>query len=132
VRVIDSSALVKYFSREENWEKIRDLMQEGVITLDLAIKEIANSLWKKVIKGEMDSNIALKILRDLIEEKPIIIEDQNKYLQEAFILAIRYKITIYDALFISLAKNLNKELITCDGVQAKVASQNNVRVLFVK
>jgi predicted nucleic acid-binding protein len=132
VRVIDSSALVKYFSREENWEKIRDLMQEGVITLDLAIKEIANSLWKKVIKGEMDSNIALKILRDLIEEKPIIIEDQNKYLQEAFILAIRYKITIYDALFISLAKNLNKELITCDKVQAKVASQNNVRVLFVK
>jgi hypothetical protein len=40
VRVIDSSALVKYFAREEDWERVRELILEGVITLDLAIKEV--------------------------------------------------------------------------------------------
>ena len=40
MKVIDSSALVKYFAREEGWERVRELILEGVITLDLAIKEV--------------------------------------------------------------------------------------------
>jgi predicted nucleic acid-binding protein len=44
VKVIDSSALIKYFSREEGWERVREVMLEGVVTLDLAIKELSNAL----------------------------------------------------------------------------------------
>jgi predicted nucleic acid-binding protein len=39
VRVIDSSALIKYFTREEGWEKVREILLDGVATLDLAVKE---------------------------------------------------------------------------------------------
>ncbi|MEM1611366.1 MAG: type II toxin-antitoxin system VapC family toxin [Sulfolobales archaeon] len=49
MRVIDPSSLIKYFSREEGWDRVRDLMRDGVITLDLAVKEVANALWKKVL-----------------------------------------------------------------------------------
>jgi len=51
VRVIDSSTLVKYFSHEAGWEKAREIILEGMLTLDLAIKEVVSALWKKVLRG---------------------------------------------------------------------------------
>jgi len=65
VRVVDSSALVKYFSREVGWEKAREIVLEGMLTLDLAIKEVVSALWRKVLRGEMGFELALKIVRDL-------------------------------------------------------------------
>ena len=47
MRVIDSSVLVKYFSREKGWEKARKYIVEGAMTLDLAIKEVSNTLRKR-------------------------------------------------------------------------------------
>jgi len=44
VRVIDSSSLVKFFSKEEGWEKVAQIIEEGVITLDLSIKEVGYQL----------------------------------------------------------------------------------------
>jgi predicted nucleic acid-binding protein len=33
-------------------------MEEGVVTLDLGIKEVTNALWKKVLKNEVSYDIA--------------------------------------------------------------------------
>ena len=44
MRVIDSSALIKYFTREEGWEKVREILLNGAITLDLAVKELGSAL----------------------------------------------------------------------------------------
>jgi predicted nucleic acid-binding protein len=91
VKVIDSSTLVKYLSREAGWEKTREIILEGVITLDLAIKEIINALWKKVSRNEMSFELALKIVKDLVEGKPFPIESQEQYLVEAFEISIKNK-----------------------------------------
>ncbi|MEM2550417.1 MAG: type II toxin-antitoxin system VapC family toxin, partial [Nitrososphaerota archaeon] len=64
MRVIDSSTLIKYFTREDGWEKVREIILEGVITLDLAIKEVANALWRKVLRGDLKHETAIKILKD--------------------------------------------------------------------
>lgn len=69
MRVIDSSSLAKFFSREEGWDKVKELMIEGVVILDLGIKEVVNTLWKKVLKNEMSYGIAQTIIKDLTEEK---------------------------------------------------------------
>jgi len=131
VRVIDSSSLVKFFSKEEGWEKIAQIIEEGVITLDLSIKEIANALWKKILIGEMNENIAIKILYDLLKLEAIIIVNQYEYLIEAFKIANRNKITIYDSLFIALAKSNNLELVTSDKKQYEIAKNEGVNSLFV-
>ncbi|MEJ2781337.1 hypothetical protein WIW89_10745 [Stygiolobus sp. CP850M] len=47
MRVIDSSSLVKFFSKEKGWEKVAEIITEGIMTLDLSIKEVANTMWKK-------------------------------------------------------------------------------------
>jgi len=129
VKVIDSSALVKYLSREAGWEKTREIILEGVITLDLAIKEIINALWKKVSRNEMSFELALKIVKDLVEGKPFPIESQEQYLVEAFEISIKNKITIYDALFITFAKKRGLELITSDMKQADVARELGIKVV---
>jgi len=131
VRVIDSSSLVKFFSKEEGWEKVAQIIKEGVITLDLSIKEIANALWKKILIGEMNENIAIKILYDLLKGEAIIIVNQDEYLIEAFKIANRNKITIYDSLFIALAKSKNLELVTSDKKQYEIAKNEGVNSLFV-
>ncbi|MGC8543610.1 MAG: type II toxin-antitoxin system VapC family toxin [Vulcanisaeta sp.] len=130
MRVIDSSALIKYFAREISWERVRELMMDGVITIDLAIKEVANALWKKVIRGEVSYDTALTIIKTLLEDAiPII--DQREYLMKALELAVKHRITIYDAIFIVLALEKNMELITSDKAQAAVAEKIGVKVTLV-
>jgi predicted nucleic acid-binding protein len=131
VKVIDSSSLIKFFSKEEGWEKVAQIISEGVITLDLSIKEVANALWKKVIIGEMKEDIAIKILSDLLKREAMIIVNQDEYLIEAFKIANRNKITIYDSLFIALAKSKNLELVTSDIKQYEIAKNEGVNTLLV-
>jgi predicted nucleic acid-binding protein len=131
VKVIDSSALVKYFTREEGWERVREAMLEGIVTLDLAVKELANTLWKKVMRNEMSLETARAVLRDIIEEKAIPVEGQDKYIAKAFNIAVEHGITVYDALFIVLAKESSLEFITSDKVQADVASKLGVKTMIV-
>jgi len=132
VRVIDSSSLAKFFSREEGWDKVKELMIEGVVILDLGIKEVVNTLWKKVLKNEMSYGIAQTIIKDLTEEKAIPIINQEKFIAQAFALAVNEKITVYDALFIVAAKELKIELITSDRKQMDVALRNGVKVVFIE
>jgi len=131
VRVIDSSSLVKFFSKERGWEKVAQIIEEGVITLDLSIKEVANALWKKILIGEMKEDIAIKILSDLLKREAIIIVNQDEYLIEAFKIANRNKITIYDSLFIALAKSKNLELVTSDIKQYEIAKKEGVNAQLI-
>lgn len=130
MRVIDSSALVKYFAREEGWERVRELILEGVITLDLATKEVANALWRKVRRGDMSVDVALEIIRDLSESKAVKIVGQDEYIEDAFRVALEHGITVYDSFFIVLAERLGVELITCDGVQGEKAVARGVKVVL--
>lgn len=132
MRAIDSSSLVKFFSREEGWDRVAEVLREGVITLDLGIKEVANALWKKALKNEISFSVAREIVKDLAEEKAIPVVDQARFTAEAFALAVSEKITVYDALFIVAAKRLGKELVTSDKKQAEVAARNGVKAIFIE
>jgi len=131
VRVIDSSTLIKYFTREYGWEEVREVLLEGVITVDLAIKEVANALCKKVLRGDMNYETAIQILKDLVEEKPLPIISQDKYLISAFEISAKHGITIYDALFIALAKERSQELVTSDTKQAEIARDLGLKAILV-
>lgn len=131
MRVIDSSALVKYFSREDGWERVREIILDGVTTIDLTIKEVANALWKKISKNEIKREVAEKILASLVNDEPFPIKRQDRYLLEAFELATEWNITIYDALFIEMAREESLELVTSDAKQAEVAKRLGLNVILV-
>jgi len=46
VRVIDASAIAKYVLREAHWEQVRDQLTAEPCSLDLALAEVANAIWK--------------------------------------------------------------------------------------
>jgi len=131
VRVIDSSSLVKFFSREKGWEKVAEVMTEGVMTLDLAIKEVASALWKKVLRGEMKEEVAINILSDLIKREAMLFVKQDDYLIEGFKIANRNKITVYDSLFIALAKLNSFELVTSDKKQYEIAAKEGLEARLI-
>lgn len=129
MKVIDSSALIKYLTKEENWQKIENHIKEGCVTLDLAIKETANALMKKTLKNEVDIKTAKQIIAHL--SKIVKIMPQEEQFEKALETSTKHKITIYDALFIALAVNTNQPLITSDRKQAETSERCGVITTIV-
>ena len=131
MRVIDSSALVKYFSREADWRAVERVLLEGVLTMDLAVKEVASALRKKVLRGEMSYEVAVEIIKDIVEGRPFPVEPQGPYLVDAFEIAVRNNTTVYDALFIAMARRKGLELVTCDEWQAEIARKLGLKTILI-
>jgi len=129
VKVIDSSALIKYIAKEENWEKVEEHLKEGCVTLDLAIKETANALVKKALKNEVTTETAKEIINYL--PKIVRITPQKEHFSKALEIAIKHKLVIYDALFIALSANTNTPLLTSDEKQAKTSKEYGVAVTLI-
>ena len=79
----------------------------------------------------MNDDLAIKILYDLLKNEAIIIVNQDEYLIEALKIANRNKITIYDSLFIALAKSKNLDLVTSDKKQYEITKKEGLNSLFV-
>ncbi len=133
MRAVDASALAKYLLREEGWEKVEDLLLLGAYSLDLAVKEVANAIWKHhVLRGVISREQALEVYRALrrLAEEALILEPQSIYMDEAFSIAIGEGVTVYDALYIAQAR-ARGGLLTADNRQAAVAERLGVKVVVV-
>ncbi|MEM2631225.1 MAG: type II toxin-antitoxin system VapC family toxin [Candidatus Bathyarchaeia archaeon] len=117
MKVIDSSTLIRCIAKEEGWEDIEMHLREGCTTLDLALKEVANALVKKILRNEVDIETARKILGQM--PRIVKVTSQAEHFPKALEIAAKNKLTIYDALFIALASNTNAPLLTSDRKQAK-------------
>jgi predicted nucleic acid-binding protein len=133
VIVIDASVLVKFILKEEGWNKIADFLKAGTISVDLVIKETVNTVWKRLMRKE----ISLEEAKDMFEamkeilNKAVIIENEMDHIDEAFKISIKQNITVYDSLYIALAKKKKLELLTADEMQAQVASLKGVRAIVL-
>ncbi len=133
--VIDASALAKYVLEEDNWKLVARVMRAKTYSLDLAVKEVANAIWKKavVLKVEPPEIAArrYRILRMLIDNGIIELESELDYIDDAFDLAIETGLTVYDALYIAQAAKKKAVLVTSDKKQAKTAQELGLTVNFI-
>jgi Predicted nucleic acid-binding protein, contains PIN domain len=115
--------LVKIITKEPGWEKLEELLRGGE-TLDLALVEVSNAIWKKtVLLGMMkyeDSTIALKAVKELLPQL-LVVHKSVDYLQRAMEISLKEKLPIYDSLYIALAEDKGEKLITEDEKQYDVA-----------
>jgi predicted nucleic acid-binding protein len=117
--VIDASVLVKFFIPEILSEKAEELnarIMEGDLRLlapDLIFAEVGNILWKKHRRKELSRAEAEEIV-DAVVSLPMEIETSKALLPFAVDLGLAYGITVYDALYVSLAKVHETILITAD------------------
>jgi len=88
VNVIDAPSLAKYVLREAGWREVRRALEEETVSVDHVLKEVANAIWKKAVILKLESVEAawrrLHVLLKLVEERVVVVVDEQKYLGEAF------------------------------------------------
>ena len=131
MKVIDSSALVKYVVKEPGWKKVEEFILAGCVTVDLALKELGNALWKRVIRKELDQSLATKLMNIILTRRLVRIYPQEPLLVKALELSANISLPIYDTIYIALARELKSELITSDIKQANKAEEVGVFSIVV-
>lgn len=132
--VLDSSFLVKLVLEENDSAKARELARlwsatgDTLITLDIALPEALNAIWKHCLKiGDLTRSEALRATEDLLRVwKLLNIYSSRELAEEAFKLALEENITVYDALYIQLARSTRGSLATFDEKLSRIARKHGV------
>jgi predicted nucleic acid-binding protein len=133
--ILDSSIIAAIFFKEEASERAERVAENyKLITLDLAIPEVANVAWKRVIFFNESREIALKALKKSIDFITGVCEVISftswELLEDAFEIAIADKITVYDSLFIAASEREKAPLLTADRkLHEKLREKRNVKLI---
>jgi len=115
--VVDTSVIVKWFIEEPKSKEaleLLDLHKKNKISLlvpEIIIVELLNALYYSNNYNVKELKLALTLFR---KYKLIEIKIDDSSLFETASIMHKYHITSYDALYISLAKELDCKLITND------------------
>ena len=134
-RVVDSSVIARFLLKEAGWESIKLILLERPYTLDLAVKEAANAIWRRArLLRDISPSKALTLLNDLLELRRHVlrIDDQSQYLLRALEIALNQGITVYDALFIAQASARKAKLVTSDRVQYEASLRLGVEAELIE
>jgi len=135
--VVDASVYASIIVKDQFSQKSRKFLEENIgslLTLDLAIVETANALWKHTFLlkriPEPTSRKLAKNINPLIENTSKVYPSKN-LIEDALQIAFRYGITVYDALYLALAFSMNCPLITLDkSLSKKLCDKvSNIRLL---
>ena len=135
---IDASVMARWFIPGEEYEeealKIRNDYAQGKIQLyaPTPIKyEVLNSIWKAVTRKLMETNQAKTYCQIIPKIMPTTIKLESQDLEETIEIAVKEKITIYDATYITTAKKTKSTLITADN-KLNEKSKNHIKTIHLK
>ncbi len=134
MRVVDASSLAKYILREEGWREVRRHLTEEPLSLDLALAEVSNAIWKHHVlfrrASREEAEVMFGALRRLGEDV-LTLEPLGRYLGRAAEVAVEEAIPVYDALYLAQAERIGV-LVTSDSVQAEAARRLGIEVAYVQ
>lgn len=113
--VVDASVVAAAFFNEENAERAAALLTAGgeLRAPDLICAEIANVIWKRHARGEIDEEEAGQLLSDFLR-LPLRIAASGELVEPALQLALRTSRTVYDCLYLALAVKTKSVMVTGD------------------
>jgi predicted nucleic acid-binding protein len=116
--LLDSSALSKFALKEPGWTSVESHLPGGN-SIELALKETSNALWKKIQRHDVELGSAKKIIQILSETLWFL--DQREYMMRALEISAEHGITTYDSLFLACAEIEGLVLVSCDEKQLEIA-----------
>ena len=129
--VVDASILVAFFLRESGWRSLAKYLTR-TISLDMAVKEFYNAVWKAVLVRKSlsvdEASRVIELFRKYLSGN-MVLENELDYIDQGFQIALKEGITVYDALYISLALEKNAPLASLDNKQRRVAERLDIQVL---
>jgi predicted nucleic acid-binding protein len=122
--VLDASAAANVVLRTELAPALIASLKQSplVIAPTLFHSEIANTLWKYVRFGDLDQKVALTRYTEAIGLIDVF-EADEQLAAEALSTAIRYKHSVYDMLYVILARRHSCKVLTADKKLAALARQ---------
>ena len=129
--VIDASSLSAYILREEGSEEIAKHLREATTSIGLVAKETANVIVVAERKARIDkgqAEVALSALQALLDGG-IKVHEQRDLLPSSFEIARSENVTVYDAMYVALAKKMGARLLTREEKQAKAGRSQAVQVV---
>lgn len=133
MKAIDTTVIAAYVLKEPSWEKLANLLMHAV-TVDMAIKESLNAIWKTYARGLISGESAktkAKALLDLAESGLETVDEKTLF-ERAFEIACSENLSVYDALFLALAESRDATLYTLDKEQAEKAKRLAIRVKVIE
>jgi predicted nucleic acid-binding protein len=119
IAVIDASVAAKWFFQEPDSDKARDLLEQvrrGQVLLlapELLAAEIGSMLWKRVLReGVSLDDATAQYAR--FKRVSVALVRITRLVDSALQLALRYRHSIYDCLYVALALEVPCDLLTAD------------------
>ena len=126
--VVDASIVVAWLFDDEDEPRadrvLEQLAEDGALVPQLWHLETRNSLLTAERRGRISSE-EVKERLDALKGLPIA-TDEEPDLQSAFDLARAHGLSLYDALYLELAKRRGAELATLDGPLGRAAVAEGV------
>ena len=129
IGIIDTSALIRLFIPDgpipEGFEAFLSGVERGnhtAVAPELLLVESANVLDRKRKMGEISEAESLQLLTDILS-MPIRYFSHGPLIPSAFGFAIEHKVTIYDAVYLSLALAQGGILYTADMEMQRIAEK---------
>ena len=130
--VVDASVLIKFYIPEILSDRAEPLLAKvekkeiDLLAPDLIYPEAGNILWKKQRLKELTPS-EVEEITDAILLLPLKIEASKSLLPLAVDMAIAYGMTVYDALYFSLAKVYETTMITADRKLVDVLAKTDLK-----
>ncbi|MEX0779217.1 MAG: type II toxin-antitoxin system VapC family toxin [Balneolales bacterium] len=113
--VIDAGVALKWFLNEEFSEQARSIMKQDYEfhVPDLFFLETSAVLSKKARRRELYINEATRI-RNILALFPFDVTPDEYLKDQAFDLSLKFKVSMYDCMYIMLAMAVEGKMITAD------------------
>ena len=117
--VVDSSVSIKWFVAEDDSPKALQILKDyrsgsfSFLAPDLIYAEFGNIIWKKQIFQNLDPNDVAFAIREF-KKISFTLTPITLLFDAAFNLAVQYKRTFYDSLYLALSVRENCEFVTAD------------------
>lgn len=113
--VVDASVVGAAIFQEELCDAASSVLTSGgdLLAPDLIHVELANVIWKRHRRGQIDEEQAGHLVGDVLD-LPLRITASVGLVDSALRLALRTGRTVYDCLYLALAVQTSTVMLTCD------------------
>lgn len=135
--VVDASVAVKWLFDEPDSNRAVALLEAAdkrrikLIAPRILTVEIANALWKRMRRGDLDRRGTLEAAKYFESVCPLLYPIEGLW-RSALSLAIEYDHPVYDCLYLTLADGLFSDLVTADERFYKVFTRAFPRVQLLR
>ena len=113
--VVDASVVIRWFVPEVGSDAASRLLagDDRLEAPDLLFSEIANAIWKKVIRGQLTRAESQLLVSD-IENIAVDTTPCRALANDAHAIALLTSRSVYDSMYVALARRLDTRVITAD------------------